>query len=149
MPRNKLCMPSSGSHTAMVPNPELHGHLHGDFHRHRARIGIEDPIQPRAQQSGQPARQGQRRFVGASAAPPVRQGVQRRAHRLGDVRVVVAVASRPPRRHAVDQATPVGKLQPAAVAAHDRQRRRGCLHLGIGKPDMWLALGHPVGRVHA
>ncbi|MNQ02043.1 hypothetical protein D3C85_147100 [compost metagenome] len=128
--------------------PELHRHLHGDFYRHRPGVGVEDAVQPRPQQAGQAARQRQRGLVGQAAEHHMRHGVQLRAHGLGDVRVVVTVTGRPPGRHAIDQAAPVRQFQPAAVAAHHGQRRRHRFHLGIGKPDMGLALGHPVGRVH-
>ncbi|MNT02651.1 hypothetical protein D3C72_1371560 [compost metagenome] len=128
--------------------PELHRHFHGDFYRHRPGVGVEDAVQPRPQQAGQAARERQRGLVGQAAEHHMRHGIQLRAHGLGDVRVVVTVASRPPGRHAIDQAAPVRQFQPAAVAAHHGQRRRHRFHLGIGKPDMRLALGHPVGRVH-
>ncbi|CFM10567.1 Uncharacterised protein [Bordetella pertussis] len=126
--------------------PELHGHFHGHLHRHRTRIGVEHAFQPRPQQRAQAAGQVQRRLVRQAAEHHMRHAVQLLAHRLGDMRVVVAMAGRPPRGHAVDQRASVGQLQQAAVAAHHRQRRRGGLHLRIGQPDMGIALGHPGRR---
>ena len=120
-------------------------HLHGHFHRHRAGIRIEDPVQARPQQRRQPPRQRQRRLVDQAAEHHVRHGVELGAHGPGDVGMVVTVAGGPPGRHPVDQAAPVGQLQPAAVAAHHGQRRRGGLHLGIGQPDVGLALATQSG----
>src|SRR5256885_11775560 len=50
-----------------------------------------------------------------------------------DMRMVVAVASGPPRGDAVDQLAPVGEHDARAMRAHHRQRRAHGLHLRIGQ----------------
>ena len=56
--------------------------------------------------------------------------------RADDVRMVVAVARRPPARDAVDQFAPVGQHDPRAARQLDSQRRPRRLHLRVGQPDM-------------
>src|SRR5690606_23750719 len=55
---------------------------------------------------------------------------------LPDVRMVVAVAGRPPRGDAVDQFAPVGENDAAALGARHLGRPPQRFHLGVRQPDM-------------
>ena len=63
------------------------------------------------------------------------------------MRVIIAVAGRPPRGDAVDQFASVGKPDAAALVAVTGKRQRRGLHLRIGQPDVVEARRGPAGRV--
>jgi hypothetical protein len=52
-------------------------------------------------------------------------------HCRADVRVIVAMARRPPRSDAVDQSAAVGEMDPNPVRTFDDVRPRRSLHLPI------------------
>ena len=60
-------------------------------------------------------------------------------HRVGNVRVIIAMARRPPTRDPVDQDTSVRQVQTDAVRRDNRKRGCGGLHLAIGPPQMGTA----------
>ena len=66
----------------------------------------------------------------------MRHSRELRRDRGADVRVVVAVARRPPRRDAVDELAAVGEIQPHTVGTLDDERRRRGFHLPIRQPQM-------------
>ena len=63
---------------------------------------------------------------------------------IDDVRVLVAVAHAPPTGNAIDQFAAIGKFNQATAGARDWERLGHCLHLRVGQPDMWVALGEPL-----
>ncbi len=129
--------------------PELDRHLERDLDRDRARIGEEHPVEVARQHVHQAAREAQRRLVHQPAEHHVRHGFGLADHGGANMWMVVAVAGRPPRRHAVDQLAPVRDHDAAALGARDRERRRGRLHLCIRQPDMRPARRIPVCRRRA
>jgi hypothetical protein len=86
---------------------ELQRHLHGDLDRDRTALGEEDVVQVARQQLRQARRQAIGRLVRQAAEHHVRHAVDLLVKGAGDMRVIVAVAGRPPRGQAVDQFTPV------------------------------------------
>src|SRR4051794_30940292 len=74
--------------------------------------------------------------------------VELAAHGVREVRVVVAVAGRPPGGDAVDQLAPVVEHDACAVGARDRERRGRGFHLGVGQPDVGAPGLVPVGSRH-
>ena len=99
-------------------------------------LGEEHPVEIAGQQRGEPPRQRQRLLVHEPAEHHMRHVCKLPLDRRPDVRMVVAVAGRPPGRDAVDQLAAVGEHDAAAVGAHHRQRRRRRLHLRVGQPDV-------------
>jgi hypothetical protein len=112
--------------------PVLKGDLERDLDGDRPRIGEEDACQPRRRHRGQSFGQHERRFVRQAAEHDMRHHGELSSDRLADIRVVISVASAPPRRDAVDQLAAVRQDDPAALGPDHRQRRRRNLHLAIG-----------------
>ena len=63
------------------------------------------------------ARQRQRLLVHEPAEHHMRHDLELALHRLADMRMIVAVAGRPPRRDAVDEFAPVGEMDARALAS--------------------------------
>ena len=126
--------------------PILHRHFQRDFDRDRAGLGKEHPRQIARQQRGQPLRQRQRLLMRQPAEHHMRHLLELSRDGFANMRMVVAVAGGPPAGDAVDQLAPVGELDPRALRARHRQRRRNGLHLGIRQPDVVDAIRVPGGR---
>ena len=128
-------------------DPVLHRHLHGDLDRDRAGVREEHPLEVARHQRGEPLRQHIGLLMREPAQHHMRHHRELPLDRGTDVRVVVAMAGRPPRRHAVDQLGPVVEHDAAALGPGDNERPPHRLHLHIGQPDMLKPRLVPGGRL--
>ncbi len=112
----------------------LDGHLDRHLDRDAARVGQEDLLV--AGHRGQPLGQQDRRLVGEPAEHHVGHPAELVGDRGVDLRHPVAVDGRPPRRHAVEDLTPVGQRQVDPVGALHHVGGHGGRDSGVGMPDV-------------
>src|SRR5665213_3659783 len=117
-------------------DPILQRHLERDLDRDRAGIGKEHMIEIVRQQARETAREIFRRRMRQAGQHDMRHDVELARDFGPDMRMVVAVAGRPPRRDAVDQHPSVGKVDAAALGALDGKRGGFGAHLRIGPPKI-------------
>ena len=102
--------------------PVLKGHLQGDLGRARARVRVEDAIQPGRGEVDQARRQLGRAAMGEAEHRRVGNPVELLAHRLVDQGMTMAVDVAPQRRDAVDVAVSLRVHQLGALGALDHER---------------------------
>ena len=126
--------------------------LHRHFQRHldRDRPGLAEKYAVEiasTEQTGEPARQGQSLLVHQPAKHHMRHARQLPFHGTADVRMIVAVTRRPPRRDAIDQFPSVGEHDATPPGRFDRKGKRRRFHLRIGQPQM-LQPGFELGGIY-
>jgi hypothetical protein len=113
--------------------PILQRHFQCDFDGDRSGFAEKHTIEiARTKQAAEPASQGQSLFVHQPAEHHMRHGLELMLHRGADVRMIVAVARRPPRGDPIDQLASIGQYDAAAAGRLDRKRKRHRFHLCIG-----------------
>ena len=99
--------------------PVLDGHFQGDLDAHRAGVAEEHVVEALRSKVDQRLRQPHRGLVGQSPEHHVRKRPQLTLDGGVEHRVVVAVDHAPPRRHSVDQFTPVLEVDPHPIGGRD------------------------------
>jgi hypothetical protein len=101
-------------------DPILRRHLHCDFDGDRTGVRKVHASEIVRQQLRKTPCQHKCLLVNQATKHDVRHRRELRFHGLSDVRMIVAVAGRPPAGDAVDQFTPVGQSDARAMRAHNR-----------------------------
>ena len=112
------------SATHALVEPILHGHFQCDFDRDRAAVGEEHAIEIARQQRRKPRCKPHRRLVDQAAKHDMRHGFKLPCDRGADMRMIIAVAGRPPACDPIDKLAPVRKHDARTMRCGNRKRRR-------------------------
>ena len=137
---DELCPP-----LALI-QPELHSHFQRDFDGDGSGFAEEDVIQVTGQHRRKARGELVSGFVRQAAEHHVRHFLKLFPHGFQNVRMRVAVTSRPPTRNAIDQFPAVGELKSHSRRRHDRHRQLSRFHLRVRQPDVIEI--EPVGIGH-
>jgi hypothetical protein len=116
--------------------PELRRHFERYFDRDRATVGKEHAFEIARQERGKPCREPHRRRMHETAEHHMRHCLELARDSMANMRMIIAVAGRPPARNTIDKLASVGQSDPRAFGCDDGQRRRIGFHLAVRQPDV-------------